>query len=133
MNGRIISFRGNKVVSIDAEAAQDTILCDLKCILLVDMVEENEPARCLGTIIIFSSSNSKRYEELLNGVSRQYILNPWTLAELKAVWLHSYPDIPWDDVERIYNKISEIIRYVLEQNDVADKRMETGIRKAKNL
>ena len=133
MKGRIISFRGNKVVSIDAGAAEDTILCDSKCILLVDMVEEKEPARCSGTTIIFSSPNPKRYKQLMNGVSRQYILNPWTLAELNAVWLHSYPDIPWEDVERLYNKMGGIIRYVLEQNDVADKRMETGIRKAKNM
>ena len=122
----IYSFRGDSTVSIDARVAKATVLRDLNCILLVDMVEENEPVVCAGTTIIFSFPNRKRYNQLLKGISRQYVLNCWTLEEVKAVWSHSYQHIPWEDVERIYNKMGGVIRYVLEQNDVADSAMARG-------
>ena len=96
--------RGDKTVSIDAGVAEGTVLGYSKCILLVDMVEENDPILCAGTIIVFSSPNRKRYNQLLKGISRQYVLDCWTLEELKAVWSHSYQHIPWEDVKRIYNK-----------------------------
>ena len=89
-NHGIYSFRGDKTVSIDAGVAEGTVLCDKNCILLVDMVEENEPVLCAGTTIVFSSPTRKRHKQLLKGISRQYILNCWTLKELKAVWSHSY-------------------------------------------
>ena len=102
------------------------ILLWMMIIVLVDMVEENEPVLCAGTIIVFSSPNRKRYHQLLKGISRQYILNCWTLEEGKAVWSHSYQHIPWEDVERIYNKMGGVIRYILEQNNVADSAMARG-------
>ena len=113
-------------MSIDAGVAEDTVLHDENCILLVDMVDENGPVLCAGTTIVFSSPNRKRYKQLLKGISRQYILNCWTLEEVKAVWSHSYQHIPWEDVERIYNKMGGVIRYVLEQNNVADSAMARG-------
>ena len=129
---RIFSFQGDKVVGIDAGVARVSVLGDKNCILLVDMVEEKEPKFCAGTTIVFSSPNSKRYKQLLNGVSRQYILNCWTLEEIKAVWSHSYQQIPWKDVKRIYDKMGGVIRYVLEQNDVADSAMDAGVSKARS-
>ena len=132
-NRRIYSFQGDKTVSIDAGVAEDTVLHDKNCILLVDMVDENEPVLCRGTTIIFSSPNPKRYKQLANEISCRFILNCWTLEELKAVWLHSYQDLPWKDVKRIYDKMGGVIRYVLEQNKVANKRMEEGIRKSRNM
>ena len=131
-NRRIYSFQGDRVVSIDAGVAEGTILDDKNCILLVDMVEENEPVRCSGTIIIFSSPNPKRYKQHLKGRSRQFVLNSWTLEEVKAVWVHAYQHIQWDTVERVYDKMGGVIRYVLEQNDVADITMKLGLGKAKN-
>ena len=77
-------------MSRDAGVAEGTVLAYDACILLVDMVEEKEPAVCAGTTLIFSSPNRRRYKQLLKGISRQYILNCWTLKELKAVWSHSY-------------------------------------------
>ena len=100
----IYSFQGDKVLAIDIVTANAIFLCDENCILLVDMVEENDPILCSGTTIVFSSPNRKRYKQLLKGISRQYILNCWTLEEVKAVWFHSYQHIPWKDVKRIYNK-----------------------------
>ena len=130
-NYGIYSFRGNKVVPIDAREARGTFLCDLNCILLVDMVHEDEPMLCAGTTIVFSSPNRKRYKQLVKAISRQYIFNCWTLKELKAVWLRSYRDIPWEDVEGVYNKMGGVIRYVLEQNDAADEAMAAGVSKAR--
>ena len=100
----IYSFQGDKVLAIDIVTANAIFLCDENCILLVDMVEENDPILCSGTTIVFSSPNRKRYKQLLKGISRQYVLDCWTLEELKAVWSHSYQHIPWEDVKRIYNK-----------------------------
>ena len=131
-NQRIHLFRGDKVVAIARDVAEDTVLDDDDCILLVDMVEENEPVLCAGTTIVFSSPNNRRYKQLLNGISRQYILNCWTLKELKAVWSHSYEHILWEDVKRIYNKMGGVIRYVLEQNNVADDAMDAGVSKARS-
>ena len=116
--GRIYSFQGNKTVSMDAWMASETVLCDSNCILLVDMVEENEPELCRGTTIVFSSPNLKRYKQFVNRMASRFILNCWTLEELKAVWLHSYQHIPWKDVKRIYNKMGGVIRYVLEQKSL---------------
>ena len=129
-NRRIFSFRGDKVVSIDAGVAEDTVLHDENCILLVDMVDENGPVLCAGTTIVFSSPNRKRYKQLLKGISRQYILNCWTLEELKTVWSHSYQDLQWEAVKGIYNKMGGVIRYVLEQNDIAERAMASGYYKA---
>ena len=119
-------------MSIDAGVAEDTVLHDENCILLVDMVDENGPVLCAGTTIVFSSPNRKRYKQLLKGISRQYILNCWTLEEVKAVWSHSYQHIPWEDVNRIYDKIGGVIRYVLEQHEVADNEMAYGESRARN-
>ena len=126
--GRIYSFQGNKTVSIDAGVAEETVLYDSNCILLAYMVIENEPARCSGTTIVFSSPNPKRYKQFVNRMATRFILNCWTLEELKVVWSHSYQHIAWKDVKRIYNKMGGVFRYVLQQhNDVADERMEEGI------
>ena len=127
----IFSFRGDRVVSIDAGVAQVTVLNDCNCILLVDMVEEKEPLPCAGTTIVFSSPNPRRYRQLVNEKSHRFVMNCWSLEELKAVWLHSYQHISWEDVKRIYSKMGGVIRYVLGQNEVADDRMEEGIRKCR--
>ena len=108
------------------------ILLWMMIIVLVDMVEENEPVLCAGTIIVFSSPNRKRYHQLLKGISRQFLMNCWTLEEVKAVWLHSYRHIPWKDVKKIYNKMGGVIRYVLQQNNVADSAMSHGESQARN-
>eukprot|EP00595_Chromulina_sp_UTEXLB2642_P003303 CAMPEP_0196764974 /NCGR_PEP_ID=MMETSP1095-20130614/7311_1 /TAXON_ID=96789 ORGANISM="Chromulina nebulosa, Strain UTEXLB2642" /NCGR_SAMPLE_ID=MMETSP1095 /ASSEMBLY_ACC=CAM_ASM_000446 /LENGTH=349 /DNA_ID=CAMNT_0042122019 /DNA_START=416 /DNA_END=1465 /DNA_ORIENTATION=- len=132
-SGSIFYFDGNKTVYIPKAIAQATVLNDKNCILLVDMVEEIEPAKCKGTIIIFSSPNDARYKQFMNGISRKFILNGWTLDELKAVWSHSYHHIQWKEVQRVYNKMGGVIRYVLEQNNVADEIMDDGISKARNM
>ena len=105
---------------------------DDNCILLVDMVEGNEPVLCSGTIIVSSAPNRKKYKQLSNEISRRFVMNCWSLEELKAVWSHSYQHIPWKDVEKVYSKTGGIIRYVLEQSKVADDRMEEE-RRARNV
>ena len=132
-NDGVYSFQGDKTVSIDKRVARGTVLDDDDCILLVDMVDENEPAVCAGTTIVFSSPNPKRYKQHLNARNRRFVLNCWTLEELKAVWVHAYQHIPWKNVKRIYNKMGGVIRYVLEQNTDADEIMEEGIRKSRDM
>ena len=122
-NNGIYSFQGDRVVSIGARVAEGSVLHDKNCILLVDMVEENEPVLCAGTTIVFSSPNRKRYKQLLKGISRQFFMNCWTLEEVKVVWSHSYQHIPWKDVKKIYNNMGGVIRYVLQQHNVADRAM----------
>ena len=131
-NYGIYALQGDEVVSIDTRVAE-SVLDDDDCILLVDMVEENEPVVCAGTTIVFSSPNRKKYKQLSKGICRQFVLNCWTLEEIKAVWLHSYQHIPWKDVERTYKKMGGTVRYVLEQHSVADERMEMGIRNARYM
>ena len=133
-SSRVIhSFQGDRVVAIDSMTAETTVLYDKNCILLVDMVEENEPILCSGTTIIFSSPNPKRYKQFVNRHSRRFILNCWTLEELKAVWLKSYTHIPWKDVKKVFDKVGGVIRYVLELHKDADDSMEEGILQARNM
>ena len=114
-NHGIYSFRGDRVVSIDARVAEGTVLRNKNCILPVDMVEENGPVACAGTTILFLYPKPKRYQQFVNKLSRRFILNNcWTLEELKVVWSHSCQHIPWKDVNRnkssIYLELLDIGR-----------------------
>jgi hypothetical protein len=91
-----------------------------------------EPAQCAGIVIIFSSPNEKRFKQFLNTPSCKFILNPWGLNEVHSLWQRSYQHIPWDKVEHIYNRMGGVVRYVLEQSNVADEKMDDGIAKARN-
>jgi len=129
----VLRFDKTETIYIPKGVAVSSLFQDENCILLVDMVEELEPAECKGTVIIFSSPNVSRYKQFLNGLCSMYILNPWSLNEIKAVWSRSYQHLQWQEVERVFIKMGGIIRYVLEQNEVADKRLNQGICKARNM
>ena len=127
----ILSFQGNKCVYYNSLVADHILSNDPNCILLVDMVEEQEPFTCRGTVIVFSNPDEVRYRHLMKNMYCKLWFNVWTIQEIRDLWEHSYQHVTWKNVWEVFLMMGGMVRYVLEQNNAADVKFGEGINRTK--
>ena len=124
---RVLQFAHDRVIVLTGVEAEETLICDDKALVLVDMRESDEPMLCSGIRIVLSSPNPARFKEFSKGVCRKFCMNPWLYDEIHSVWLKSYKrKLTIEDVNRAYTLCGGIIRYVLEKNDEAEEVMDNA-------
>ncbi len=110
----IIVFRNNNTVEIlSAEAFRRDDICeDEDAIMIADHNSSTEPAESRSNIIILASPDSARYHEFVKYGASRYILNPWPIDDIWALYKKDFSYINESKVSSAFDLFGGLPRYV---------------------
>lgn len=129
---KILYLKENQVIVYSLFDASKIL--DYNSLLLVDMVESQEPLFNPGITIIFASPNPARYKQFIKDVMTAVLyMKVWTKKELELVWKKNYKSVVTnEDFINVYDKCGGVIRYVLEQNSIALTQLDEAFEKVRD-
>lgn len=128
----VLYFTGNKTFAMKKpDTAKNVIKHDRHSIVFTDMKALQEPLEAGAVNIFLVSPNPIRYKYFLTeGKPMIFIMNPWSLRELKVVWQKLYRDkLSEDTVDNAFDLSGGVIRYVFEKPQLAEVRMTNALDK----